>query len=153
MQRMLPILAAVVVLTLAVPASAQEAQPSELTQIDYQAELDSINTEADWATALYVAGPILFAISGFGGVLLWGGGELARGEGCDNGVYLRAGAIACFIASGIGLVSFFVAIGLDVDSGSRRGALEERRPEGLELTSFDIAPTEGGAALQLGGRF
>lgn len=52
-----------------------------------------------------------------------------------------------------GLLSFISAIALDIDSGSRRGALEAHQRAGVALTSVNVAPTEDGVALQLGGRF
>lgn len=154
----LQIIAAAAVLTLAAPATAQEADSGSLTRIDYQAELDSINAESTTATVLYVIGPILFVGGGTAGLLL------ATAIACESSgrswcffggdrPESHAGAIVGGLISAIGLVAFVTAIGLDIDSGSRRAALEARRPEGVELTSVTITPTEGGAALQLGGRF
>ena len=156
-QRTKRILAAAAVLMLAAPASAQEAEPSEtLTQIDYQAELDSINAGSTAATVLYVAGPSLFLVGAGLGLLAFSKAFGCEFTACGPGEQEAAvaGMFVSFAFSFVGLVSFFVGVGLDVDSGSRRGALERRAVrEGVELTSLNIAPTEGGAALQLGGRF
>lgn len=131
--------------------SAQRALARERTD---QAELASINAESKAAKILYffplaVPPGVMVILSGLYVAHSPSGGFGLGGDDPDAGLAMMiAGGVVCLA----GLVSFVTAIGLDVDSGSRRGAFEARRPR-AELTSVSVAPTQGGALLQLGGRF
>jgi hypothetical protein len=121
------------------------ASPALAQQPD--AELRSIDAESAWATGLYVAAPVLFATgaligalvmsSGLGGGfgILPGGGYGARSSG--DGLASVALALVALAPIALG-----IAIGLDVDSGARRGRWQRARgviataavtPEGFAL--------------------
>ena len=111
-----------------------------------QAELSSIDGESTAATVLYVTGVVSQVLGvgvgglGFIGALLGGGpGALAM-------------AIGGLVGVAVGFVAIGVAIGLDVDSGSRRRGLRRRQQEGLRATPY-AAPTNDGFSLGLAGTF
>lgn len=119
-------------------------------------ELASIDAESHAATALYVASTALVVAGVAVGVRAiqsafscsfgsWGPG--ASGCGSESS---RVGTwIAASVVLGLGVLALPIAIGLDVDSGSRRGRLESR----ATIDRVQLTPTEGGAYLSLGGRF
>ncbi len=137
---------ATLVLTLgASPACAQDAPLARSTAVSLttQAQQDalraSIQTEADWSVALYVTAPVAFvagstlAFVGLFRTFAWDRSGVAEGEA-------RA---AAGIALGIvGLLALPIAIGLDVDSGSRRRGLS---PE----LSVSLGPSSAAATLRL----
>lgn len=103
------------------PGAAQAVVDLELSAAlaedpELQSEWSSIETESDWATALYVGGVITHVLGlgslGTGVVFALGDTSVATGF-----------AFAGIVGASLGLISIGVAIGLDVDSGSRRRAL------------------------------
>jgi hypothetical protein len=79
--------------------------------------LASIETEADWAEALYVAS-LASTLGGLGLGLSVGFMALVF-----ESAFLTVIATAGFVIAGVGVTLLPIAIGLDVDSGSRRSAL------------------------------
>ncbi len=110
----------------------EETQP-RWTEADAR-ELDSIDTESTWATALYIASATSFT----GGIVLALAGLGAAGHGDPMGPLVAAG-----VFGGLSVLLLPFAIGLDVDSGSRRRGLagEVRArlslgPTGLTLSGY-----------------
>jgi hypothetical protein len=123
------------------PAPAQSVHldvDTQLRPIDH--ELDSIDAESTAATVLYVTGTIVM-LTGAGIAI---GGAVAQSSpfihGADDHETISAG-----IGIGaVGLLALGLAIGLDVDSGSRRRA---------HATRVALAPSVGGATLSVSGTF
>lgn len=120
--------------------------PGPLPEIDLD-ELASINAEATAATTLYVVG-LTVHIGALASMLVIGAATFcvsSFSSTCpdDGGLgYLLLGT------SGIGLVTFFVGVGLDVHSGVRRNKLYRDAKLGVS-----VAPLEGGGALVVRGTF
>ncbi len=88
--------------------------------LDEATELDSINEQSTVATALYLtsAGSLLGAIA-----------TSVLGVVVAVGIDSTGGVVLLLTGAGLGVVSIVtlpIAIGFDIDSGSRRGALTER---------------------------
>lgn len=133
-------------------ASGLDARARLLLDAELDRQLQSIDSEASAATALYVTGVVLHvggiativstAIAGF--CLSWGSGDSCASER----QLASTGAIVGSIATVLGLAGIFVGVGLDVDSGHRRRDLSERRTLLLGLN-----PTAGGSEFTLRGTF
>ena len=98
---------------------------------EHEAELGRIQTQVDWAAALYTEG-IISTILGLGG-----GGF---GVICCGVLGAVTFGLPAAVVTLIGLVSVGVAIGLDADSGPRRERLRARTRRALQL---DLGPGRG----------
>lgn len=150
-------LAVAVVAVLAVLSSHASAQTPTLHPIEARltlpprdvSELSSINGESCAATTLYISGAVLLGAGGPFVLVAALAVSINHAFGSsDDGTMAVLGLTAG--ASILGAVLLGVAIGLDVDSGSRRGALERRQHTKL---SVGAAPTPGGFAIALSGDF
>jgi hypothetical protein len=97
-------------------------------------ELGAIETQSDWATALYVA-----SIASWGGALGMVILTVPATSANDDAfcpMVLGAGALTLG-----GLVALPIAIGLDADAGSRRGGFERRVVLRLHGTGVSLAAT------------
>ena len=97
-------------------------------------ELGAIETQSDWATALYVA-----SLASWGGALAMVVLTIPATTANDDALcpmVLGAGALTLG-----GLVALPVAIGLDADAGSRRGGFERRVAMRLHGTGASLAVT------------
>lgn len=123
----------------AAPAAAQERDTSEDV-------LASINAESSAATGLYVGG----VITHVGGLALAGFFTMFTVVACteeEPNCWTRDAALASLIVAGVGLAAIGVAIGLDVDSGSRRRGLARGS------TVSDLTLQLGLTGVSLIGRF
>lgn len=118
-------------------------------------ELASIDSESRAATALYVTSLSLTVTA-----LAIGIPTAAAGISCigawsspcsrDGESTRLAASLSSYVLLGLGVIALPIAIGLDVDSGSRRGGWEARA---VAIDSVRLAPTEGGAYVAIDGRF
>ena len=105
------------------------------------AEHESIEHELHAAVGLYVTSA--FLVSGGGSAILWGVTLFSTCyRSCDGAT---AGFVAGLIAAPLGVIALVIAIGLDIDALSRRGALRR-----LDLS---IGPGPGELGLSLALRF
>lgn len=152
------VLAVLVSLVLA-PGSRTSAQdaamrcappPSEV--IDPAEELASIDAESHAATGLYVTMSVLLATAGALAAAGYAANPLciSFSGGCGGdpeaatALTISSGAMA-----GLAVLALGVAIGLDVDSGARRGAWQGRNA----TARVGLSGLPGGAALTVGGTF
>jgi hypothetical protein len=139
----------VAVFSLARPALAQELQPlraSLTVDRGTYGEESSIDCESTAATVLYVSGALLLTASPF--LLIAGGlnsiGSAFGGSGlADPMALVGLGATALIL----GVLGIGTAVGLDIDSASRRNGLRQRREHKhahdawLVVTPFGLAGT------------
>lgn len=95
-------------------------------------ELGAIETQSDWATALYVAS--LASWGGALGMVILTVPATQANHGAFCPMVLGAGALTLG-----GLVALPIAIGLDADAGSRRGGFERRVELRLHGTAVSLA--------------
>ena len=122
------------------PEDVAEAQAALEAQLESVAEAASIETELPVAVGLHVASAFLVTGGGIG--ILFGAMSLST-EG-DDAHYERAFVefVAGLIAVPLGAIAFAIAIGLEVDGGSRRNALRQR-------LSVSAGPGDLGLSLSL----
>ena len=136
--------------TLALVATVVSLEPLAARAQDHgdeaRSSLSSIDSESTAATVLYVTGTILGGL-GAGSAAI----GLAVGPG-ESGF----GGLAYFLVGGLsaslGIVTTLVAIGLDVDSASRRSGWRRRYTEGPRVAPL-VAPSTSGLVLGLSGSF
>jgi hypothetical protein len=124
-----------------VPKLALQDVSTTLTPPDADRnELSSIDAESTAATVVYAIGTPIHLL-GLGTMAL-GGVVIGTAGGLGGLVLLAAGGLGAIV----GLVVMAIAIGLDVDSGSRRSSLRRRQAGGLALTAM---PTDAGTTVGL----
>jgi hypothetical protein len=121
----------------ALTATVDDAAP---LSIDDDSLLSSINTESDWATALYVTS-VSSMLVGAAVVVP----TFFTALGCfdcrgDRVTVVNVVLAASFVTFAAGLLALPFAIALDVDSGSRRG--------GVSRTTVRLVPTALGLSLE-----
>lgn len=125
------------------PAATEDARRLELASID---------SESHSATALYVAS-LSLVLTGIGiGAGATGASVRCIGSWspCSSGEWAPVLAITSSALLVLGVIALPIAIGLDVDSGSRRGGWQSRA---VTIDTVQLGPTEGGAFVSLVGRF
>lgn len=140
-------------LSLAAPHAAAQtsAEPPRLTLSAEEHEellLRSLDGQRNASTALFVAGPVLVVGGALLGLFGW---LLDTSYGSSGSWWPSADRSATFpilgaSIAGVGLALLGTAIGLRVDVGQQRRAIEVRFAAGL-------TPLPGGAAISVGGAF
>lgn len=124
----------------------------EVPRLEVDDELASIDAESHAATALYVLSPVLLGASVGLVVAAYAVNPICISftGGCsgDPAAAAAFGATGV-VALGLSALSLGLAIGLDVDSGSRRDGLRMRQAS----ARLGIGAAAGGASLVLAGSF
>lgn len=125
-------------------------EPRAALSVDAQLELAHVESLASAATAVYVTSVVLHVV-GLGVAVGTGLATfcLSFGGSCPDRSGADAAIVSGLIGSGVGLAGIFVGLGFDGASGRGRNRLRREHPS----FDFSAAPTQGGAALSLLGRF